>query len=566
MSWPGSLRSTAAGSNISSSSRPSCGTPPIFGGHLRQRTFTEYIASAPNPSAHSSRVAATSPYTSPLSRPYFTFSSSSGAITHMNFGDRPVIFLSLKLQTTVSPAGNPSFLSGPAARSLEGMSVSCHTCARLTASARWADLTSLAASGVNAAVMKAIVAPVMKRQRRLTRRSAARSSPSPTAEVVQQESVRFRTSFARYVLLAAVTLTPLTLSAHGVARGDARFLQDLKGPAIGPLMYLGAKHMVTGYDHLLFLIGVIFFLYRMKDVIQYVSLFTIGHSVTLLAGVLGGIRANPYVVDAIIGLSGVYQAFANIDGLRRVFGWEPNTRAAVLVFGLVHGFGLATKLQEFDLPQNGLVTNIVSFNIGVEIGQLLVLACVLIALRYWREHPGFLRHALATNAVLMACGFVLVGYQLNGYASAATPASPLASADVSPPVQRVYKVDESTLTLKPREAFEYKYRMEPRAAMVSTWAATGKVKYEFHGDPDDPTLKVETYEKQEGDRASGALTAAFGGIHGWYFENPSDREVTIAVASAGFFTSAEEMRPKYDPVKHKDTIEYVPHELRTPRP
>jgi len=200
-----------------------------------------------------------------------------------------------------------------------------------------------------------------------------------------------------------------------VARGDARFLQSLQGAAVAPLMYLGAKHMVTGYDHLLFLVGVIFFLYRLKDVVQYVSLFTVGHSVTLLAGVLGGVRANPYLVDAIIGLSVVYKAFDNMDGFRSFFGFQPNTRAAVLIFGLFHGFGLATKLQDFALPRNGLVANIVSFNIGVEIGQMLALTAVLIALSYWRTRSGFLRHAFVTNTVLMTGGFLLIGYQLSGY-------------------------------------------------------------------------------------------------------------------------------------------------------
>jgi hypothetical protein len=193
------------------------------------------------------------------------------------------------------------------------------------------------------------------------------------------------------------------------------FLQSIQGAAIGPLMYLGAKHMVTGYDHLAFLVGVIFFLYRMKDIVQYVSLFTIGHSVTLLAGVLGGIHANPYIIDAIIGFSVVYKAFDNMDGFSRFFGFQPNTRAAVLVFGLFHGFGLATKLQDFSLSPNGLVANIVSFNVGVEMGQVIALTGVLIVLSYWRTRAGFLRHAFVTNGVLMACGFVLVGYQLSGY-------------------------------------------------------------------------------------------------------------------------------------------------------
>jgi hypothetical protein len=205
------------------------------------------------------------------------------------------------------------------------------------------------------------------------------------------------------------------VNAHGVAGKDAVFLEGLQGQAIGPLMYLGAKHMVTGYDHLLFLVGVIFFLYRLKDVLLYVSLFTLGHSTTLLLGVLGGIHANPYLIDAIIGFSVVYKAFENMDGFTLWFQRQPDTRLAVLLFGFFHGFGLATKLQDFALSPNGLVVNIVSFNVGVEIGQFLALTGILMALTYWRTRAGFFRHAFATNAVVMACGFLLVGYQLSGY-------------------------------------------------------------------------------------------------------------------------------------------------------
>ena len=214
--------------------------------------------------------------------------------------------------------------------------------------------------------------------------------------------------------LVAIVRAP-DVGAHGVSGKDAVFLQSLRGAAVGPLIYLGAKHMVTGYDHLAFLVGVIFFLYRLKDVVQYVSLFTVGHSVTLLAGVLGGIRANSSLVDAIIGLSVIYKAFDNVDGFRLFFGVQPDTRAAVLVFGFFHGFGLATKLQDFALSANGLVVNIISFNIGVEIGQVIALTAVLALLTWWRSRPGFLRHAVVTNGVLMAIGFLLVGYQLSAY-------------------------------------------------------------------------------------------------------------------------------------------------------
>ena len=226
--------------------------------------------------------------------------------------------------------------------------------------------------------------------------------------------MRGSTSWALTVVLLA-TVFPTALIAHGVSGKDALFLLSIHGRAIGPLMYLGAKHMVTGYDHLAFLVGVIFFLYRVKDIVQYVSLFTIGHSLTLLVGVLGGIEANPYIIDAIIGFSVVYKAFDNMDGFQRFLGFQPNTRIAVLVFGLFHGFGLATKLQAFALSSNGLAANIVSFNIGVELGQVIALTAVLLVLSYWRTRPGFIQHAFVTNGVLMACGFLLVGYQVSGY-------------------------------------------------------------------------------------------------------------------------------------------------------
>jgi hypothetical protein len=214
------------------------------------------------------------------------------------------------------------------------------------------------------------------------------------------------------VLVAA--LWPDAAAAHGVSARDADFVQTITGMAIGPFLYLGAKHMVTGYDHLLFLVGVIFFLYRLKDVLLYVSLFTLGHSITLLGGVLGDVPANAHLIDAVIGLSVVYKAFENMGGFERL-GFRPDTRAAVVVFGLFHGFGLATKLQELALPQNGLVANIVSFNIGVELGQFLALTAILIALTYWRTRVGFLAHAFATNTALMMGGFILMGYQLTGY-------------------------------------------------------------------------------------------------------------------------------------------------------
>lgn len=202
---------------------------------------------------------------------------------------------------------------------------------------------------------------------------------------------------------------------HGVAEGDKGYVEQATGVQLIAFIYLGAKHMVTGYDHLLFLFGVIFFLYRMKEVALYVTLFAVGHSVTLLFGVLTGTHANPHVIDAIIGLSVVYKALDNLDAFERWLGFKPDARAAVFAFGLAHGFGLATKLQEFSLSADGLVANILAFNVGVEVGQLLALGVMLIAMAWLRRSDGFVRHAQLANGALMAAGFVLAGYQLAGY-------------------------------------------------------------------------------------------------------------------------------------------------------
>ena len=210
-------------------------------------------------------------------------------------------------------------------------------------------------------------------------------------------------------LVGLLATSPLW--AHTIAGSDARFVEAIDGPAVLPFIYLGAKHMVTGYDHLLFLVGVIFFLYRPRHVVQYVTLFAIGHSITLLVGVLANFQVNAYLIDAIIGLSIVYKAFENIGGFKPL-PFQPDTRVAVFVFGLFHGLGLATKLQEFNLSDIGLVINILSFNLGVEIGQVLALSGILILLSIWRSSSSYLRHAFVTNTALMCGGFMLAGYQL----------------------------------------------------------------------------------------------------------------------------------------------------------
>lgn len=210
-------------------------------------------------------------------------------------------------------------------------------------------------------------------------------------------------------------LAPAAAGAHDLSADNAAFVQQQAGAAPGPFLYLGAKHMFTGADHLLFLVGVMFFLYRSRDILLYVTLFTLGHSLTLVLGVLADWRVDGHLVDAVIGLSVVYKALENMGGFRELFGVEPDTRLAVFGFGLCHGLGLATKLQAYVNDGGGLVANLLSFNVGVELGQVAALGLILIGLVAWRARPGFDRHAFAANALLMCAGFVLAGNQVAGY-------------------------------------------------------------------------------------------------------------------------------------------------------
>ena len=228
--------------------------------------------------------------------------------------------------------------------------------------------------------------------------------------------MRLRAAFCRpSSLLAASAVAASSALAHNVTAGDAGYIQEIWGVNLVPFAYLGAKHMVTGYDHILFLLGVVFFLYRSKDVALYVSLFAVGHSTTMLAGVFFGWNVNAYIVDAIIGLSVVYKALDNLGAYQRWFGFQPNTKAATLIFGLFHGLGLATKIQDYDISSEGLLPNLLAFNVGVEVGQILALSVILIVMGFWRRTTGFWRHAYTFNVIVMSMGFILMGTQITGY-------------------------------------------------------------------------------------------------------------------------------------------------------
>ena len=220
------------------------------------------------------------------------------------------------------------------------------------------------------------------------------------------------------IMLALCLLWADLALAHSVTLGDKGFIQETTGVQIAPFLYLGAKHMVTGYDHILFLFGVIFFLYGMKEIGTYVTLFAIGHSTTMLAGVWFNFGINSFVIDAIIGFSVVYKALDNLGAFRKWFGVQPDTKLATLIFGFLHGFGLSSKILDYNISPDGLLANLLAFNLGVEVGQLAALAVILLVMNRWRASPAFPRQAYAANVIMIGLGVYLLGFQLIGLAMA----------------------------------------------------------------------------------------------------------------------------------------------------
>lgn len=218
----------------------------------------------------------------------------------------------------------------------------------------------------------------------------------------------------KLLLIIIISVIGFGAAAHGVDDTSRSFIEGNQQLQIIPFIYIGAKHMVTGYDHLLFLVAVVFLIFNLRDIVILVSLFTLGHSITLVAGVALNWQINAYLVDAIIGLSVVYKAIDNLAGWQTLLGKQLNPRHMVLAFGLVHGLGLASKLQELNLNQEHLIAHLLSFNLGVELGQILALVAVLILIRFWQQHRSFERFQRQCNFGLIFLGMLLTIDQLAG--------------------------------------------------------------------------------------------------------------------------------------------------------
>lgn len=229
--------------------------------------------------------------------------------------------------------------------------------------------------------------------------------------------------FRNYYFFIIPLLFPLLSFAHGISEADKKAM--LEGGYL-KYIWLGASHMLTGYDHLLFIFGVIFFLTTFKDIVKFISVFTLGHCITLIFATFFKITANYYLIDAVIALSVMYKGFENIDGFKKVFDWQPpSLLKMVFVFGLIHGFGLSTRLQQLPLGEDatGMLFRILSFNVGVEVGQIAALAAMLIFLSGFRQAAGWVKFAYAANTALIAGGIFLFFMQFHGYWHQSSPES-----------------------------------------------------------------------------------------------------------------------------------------------
>ena len=348
-------------------------------------------------------------------------------------------------------------------------------------------------------------------------------------------------------LLAFVLLSPIAY-AHGMSEADK--LAIIEG-GNWRYMWLGATHMLSGYDHLAFVFGIIFFLSTFRDIAKYVTAFTLGHSVTLIFATFNGIQMNYFLIDAVIGLSVCYIAFANIDGFRKYLNIDPPDMLWMIVgLGLIHGFGLSTRLQELPLSEDSLLLNIISFNVGIEIGQVSALVLMLLIIAAWRKRHSFKTFSLLANYGLILAGGLLFLMQMHGYEHTVNADEFITSAEASPQTANSTFIameksadkrapsqwqDTISITIPARGDKEYKLYLANGATLEYSWETDGTALfYDFHGEPaGDTTGYFKSFKKSTESQSNGVLTTSFAGNHGWYWKNTSASPVVIILHVKG---------------------------------
>ena len=341
-------------------------------------------------------------------------------------------------------------------------------------------------------------------------------------------------------LLTIVTLLFVSqVFGHGMSEAEKQIIIDG-----GNLRYIwiGATHMLSGYDHLAFVFGIIFFLTQFKDIVKYITAFTIGHSITLIIATFNAIQINYFLVDAVIALSVCYIAFHNLDGFKKWLNVKaPNMMAMIFSLGLIHGLGLSTRLQQLPLSEDHLLMNIISFNIGIELGQISALAVMLILIATFRKSHIFKSFSKAANTFLIIAGGYLFLMQMHGYEHVTNAGEFVSKPE---PTQQVNKIkvtqqsdwkDTTTITIPARGDKEYKFHLDKGATFDYSWETTGtELFFDFHGEPKgDTSGYFKSFKKATSSQESGSLITTFAGTHGWYWKNNTQSPVVITLKTKG---------------------------------
>ncbi len=344
----------------------------------------------------------------------------------------------------------------------------------------------------------------------------------------------------RLPLLALFLLVASQIAqAHGISAADrAAMLNGGYARYIG----LGATHMLTGYDHLLFLFGVMFFLTKFKDIAKFITAFTIGHCVTLIGATFMGVSMNYFVIDALIALTVIYKGFDNLDGFKRYLGMKsPNLLKLVFVFGLIHGFGLSTRLQQLPLGDDsfGLFMRIISFNVGVEVGQIAALSVMLIVLAGWRKTASFARFSGVANVGLVIGGALLFLMQMHGFLHETSPegtrqAETITASQKSTPEASEW-CEPIVIEIPQGEGLERKFHVTKGREMEYTWRTDrGSLFFDFHGEPTGgKDGYFESFKKGTTQASEGSIIPPFTGTIGWYWKNKGSETVVVTVRARG---------------------------------
>ena len=353
-------------------------------------------------------------------------------------------------------------------------------------------------------------------------------------------------------LAGSISLIFLSQAVYGHGMSEADKLAIIEGGNL-QYMWLGATHMLSGYDHLLFVFGIIFFLTTFRDIVKYITAFTLGHSVTLIFATFNAIQLNYFLIDAVIGLSVCYIAFSNIDGFRKYLNLpSPNMMFMIVGLGLIHGFGLSTRLQELPLSEDSLLLNIISFNVGIELGQVFALTAMLVLIALWRKRESFKPFSLVANYGLILAGGLLFLMQVHDYSHSveeeppdqgATTQNAATKSALESPEPTEWQ-DTITISIPARGEIEYKLLVEEGNALEYAWSTDGTpLFFDFHGEPTGGADGYfESFLKRTASQESGKLVATFTGTHGWYWNNKSGTEpVTIELKVRGEYRRIDQL-------------------------